>query len=214
MLEYQSVLGNDIETHQHLWPSRFVVSSSLQNNIEYRVPEIITLFITLFQNLFSGLTLFRTTDAETENLCDMRVVTNVVKYQIRLKAVMPAEHLTITFATRAYCFQLQISLQVLSSFFLLSISPVDLNQVRHHIEFCVVVLSWTCVKFWHGREEIVDKVIIFAFFAHKKYSRSFIKLRSNHWCHMDYFNNIRTMFLALNMVVAGSESSRISSKIS
>lgn len=38
----------------------------------------------------------------------MRVVTNVVKYQIRLyicrdnKAVMPAEHLTITFAIRAY----------------------------------------------------------------------------------------------------------------
>ncbi len=30
----------------------------------------------------------------------------------------------------------------------------------------------------------------FVFFEHKKYFRSFIKLRLNHWCHMDYFNSI------------------------
>ncbi len=35
------------------------------------------------------------------------------------------------------------------------------------------------------------------FFAHKKYSRSLIKLWLNHWCHMDYFNDVLTTFLGL-----------------
>ncbi len=53
----------------------------------------------------------------------------------------------------------------------------------------------------------------------KKYSHSFITMRLNHWCHMDYFNNVLTTFLGLErgsciVVYAGSESSRISSKIS
>ncbi len=52
------------------------------------------------------------------------------------------------------------------------------------------------------------------FFAHKKYSRSFIKLRLSHWCHMDYFNDVFLTFLGLEhgscvAVYAGSESSRI-----
>ncbi len=50
------------------------------------------------------------------------------------------------------------------------------------------------------------------------YSHSFIKLELNHWCQMDYFNNVLTTFLGLKCVscvavYAGSESSRISSKI-
>ncbi len=65
----------------------------------------------------------------------------------------------------------------------------------------------------------LNKVIIFVFFAHKKYSRSFIKLRLNHWCHMDYFNDVLTTLLGLECVscvavYGGSGSSRISSKIS
>ncbi len=64
---------------------------------------------------------------------------------------------------------------------------------------------------------MLNKVIVFVFFAHKKYSHSFITLRLNHWCHMDYFNDILTTFLGLERgncvaVYAGSESSRISSK--
>ncbi len=43
-----------------------------------------------------------------------------------------------------------------------------------------------------GAEELLNKVIIFVFFAHKKYSRSFVKLQLNHWCHMHYFNNVFT----------------------
>ncbi len=64
----------------------------------------------------------------------------------------------------------------------------------------------------------LNKVIIFIFFAHKKYSCSFIKLRSNHWCHLDFFKDVLTTFLGLEFVscvdvYARSESSRISSKI-
>ncbi len=89
------------------------------------------------------------------------------------------------------------------------------QNLRHT---CVVVLSWTCIK---DREEkkLLNNVIIFVVYAHKKYSQSFIKLRLNHWCHMDYFNNVFTNFLGLESVncvavYAGSESSGISSKIS
>ncbi len=31
--------------------------------------------------------------------------------------------------------------------------------------------------------------------TNKKYSRSFINLRLNHWCHMDHFNDLLTTFL-------------------
>ncbi len=38
------------------------------------------------------------------------------------------------------------------------------------------------------------------YFCAQKYSCSFIKLRLNHWCHMDYFNNVLTTFLGLEHV--------------
>ncbi len=45
--------------------------------------------------------------------------------------------------------------------------------------------------------KLLNKVVIYVFFAHKKYSHSIINLRLNHWCHMDYFNDVLTTFLAL-----------------
>ncbi len=77
-----------------------------------------------------------------------------------------------------------------------------------------MVLLWMCVEVWHGREEIVEYNFYFISFAQKKYSCSFIKLRLNHWCHMDFFNNVLTTFLHLEhgrpvAVYEGSESSRI-----
>ncbi len=36
---------------------------------------------------------------------------------------------------------------------------------------------------------------VFVFFVHNKYSRSFVKLWLNHWCHMDYFTNVLATFL-------------------
>ncbi len=45
-------------------------------------------------------------------------------------------------------------------------------------------------------KKLVNKVITI-FFVHKKYSRSFITLQLNHWCHMDVFNDVFTTFLGL-----------------
>ncbi len=39
------------------------------------------------------------------------------------------------------------------------------------------------------------------FFAHKKYSRSFVKLRLNHWCHRTILTMSLLPFWALNVVV-------------
>ncbi len=74
---------------------------------------------------------------------------------------------------------------------------------------CVVVFSWIR---WR-------RLTLFVFSSHKKYSCSFIKWQLNHWCHMDYFNDVLTTFLCLERgsslaVYAGSESSQISSNTS
>ncbi len=72
---------------------------------------------------------------------------------------------------------------------------------------------------WYLGEELLNKVFIFVFFGHKKYSSSFIALWLNHWCHMDCVNDVLTTFLVLHHVSCiavngGSESFHISSKIS
>ncbi len=59
--------------------------------------------------------------------------------------------------------------------------------------------------------------IIFVFVAHRKYSRSFIKLQLDHWWHMDCFIDVLTTFLGLEYgsciaVYAGSESSNLCSE--
>ncbi len=75
---------------------------------------------------------------------------------------------------------------------------------------CSCISSITCMccgplvngrGYWHRREELLNKVIIFVFFVHKKFSLGFIKLRLNRWCHIDYFNNVLTTFLALKVLV-------------
>ncbi len=64
----------------------------------------------------------------------------------------------------------------------------------------VVYVQWILSKMapgWHGGDKLLNKVI-FIFFAHKKYSRSFVKLRLNPWCQMDYFNDVFSTFLDLD----------------
>ncbi len=83
---------------------------------------------------------------------------------------------------------------------------------------CIVVLSWMAAETDPEEKKSLNKVLIFVFFAHKKYSHSFITLWLNHWCHMDYFINV-LIFLGLERGscvahYAGSEISWISSKIS
>ncbi len=50
------------------------------------------------------------------------------------------------------------------------------------------------------KKKLLNKVIL-VYFAHKKYTHSFITLLLNHWCHMDYFNDTLTTFLGLEVVV-------------
>ncbi len=82
---------------------------------------------------------------------------------------------------------------------------------------CILVLSWMVAETDQKRRNCWIKLFLFSF-GHKKYSRSFITLRFNHWCHMGYFNDVHTKFLSLEhvscfAVYPGSESSWISSKI-
>ncbi len=72
----------------------------------------------------------------------------------------------------------------------------------HEVEVSVCVYSLhnggaPQYKGWGG-EESLNKVIIFVFFAHKKYSRSFIKLQLNPWCHMEYFTDVLATLLDLD----------------
>ncbi len=59
---------------------------------------------------------------------------------------------------------------------------------------------WYSPKRWHRGDELLNKVIIFVFFVHEKYTRSFVKLRLKHWCHIDYFNDLLATFLSLDHV--------------
>ncbi len=63
--------------------------------------------------------------------------------------------------------------------------------VQRKAHVCVVVLSiMTEDVTWRWKSS-------FLFSVHKKYSRSFVKLRLNHWCHVDYFTNVLAKFLGL-----------------
>ncbi len=53
---------------------------------------------------------------------------------------------------------------------------------------------------WRRGDELLNKVIIFVFFAYKKYSHRFITLRLNHWWQMDYFDDVFHTFLDLDNV--------------
>ncbi len=67
-------------------------------------------------------------------------------------------------------------------------------------------------------KKLLNKVVVFVFFAHKRYYRNFIKLILNQKCHTDYFNNVLTTFLGLELgscvaVYERSESSRINPNV-
>ncbi len=54
----------------------------------------------------------------------------------------------------------------------------------------ILYVQWILSKMaqgWRGEDKLFNKVNIFVFFVYKKYSRSFVKLRLNPGCHMDYW---------------------------
>ncbi len=83
---------------------------------------------------------------------------------------------------------------------------VQRKQQQVHVPFtcrgknaheCIVILSTMAACRSRQDEELLNKVIIFVFFVHKKYFRSFVKLWLNHWHHMDYFTDVLATFLGL-----------------
>ncbi len=74
-------------------------------------------------------------------------------------------------------------------------STSDLHQ-QHHTHASCYYHEWQQTD--PEEKKSLNKVVIFVFFAHKKYSHSFIKLWLNHWCHMDYFIDVLTTFLCLD----------------
>ncbi len=61
--------------------------------------------------------------------------------------------------------------------------PLNVNNADYVLgkaRTCAVVLSK------------IAELVIFVFFAHKEYSRSFAKLKLSHSCHMDCFIDVLT----------------------
>ncbi len=80
---------------------------------------------------------------------------------------------------------------------MLNVNNTDyVDYVLRKAHACVMVLSKMAEDGNSGRR-IVEKNVLFVFFAHKKYSRSFAKLKLSHWCHMDYFIDVLATFLGL-----------------
>ncbi len=74
----------------------------------------------------------------------------------------------------------------------------DIDKLVHVTSACIVVLLWIVAE--TDMEEKNCWMKSFFFFVNKRYSRSFLKWRLNHWCHMDYFNDVLTTFLGLKRV--------------
>ncbi len=81
--------------------------------------------------------------------------------------------------------------------------------------------EWRFKGLLHPKMKILSLITYPHFFAYKKYSRSFVKLWLNPWCHMDYFTDLLATFLDVDRVnyiatlsMGGSESCQNASKIS
>ncbi len=67
---------------------------------------------------------------------------------------------------------------------------------------------------WYRGDKLLSEVIIFVFFAYKKYSHSFVKLRLNTWCDMDYFTDLRfwTLIVIITLLWEGQRAVRMHQK--
>ncbi len=98
-------------------------------------------------------------------------------------------------------------MRVLSSACKQGTAHTHLRQ-QHHVHvsitcrskhICIVILRKMALG--SRREELLNKVIILVFFAHKKYPRSFVKLQLNHWFTWTICRSSCLPFWTLNVVV-------------
>ncbi len=143
-------------------------------------------------------------------LCTKKTkITTLFNKSLRRQTSTHVHDTTTTHVIAFFCLQTSLS----ASRFNVR-TPAPVSAASHA---CVVVVSWWASKTGTEEKKLLNKVDIFVFFVHKKYSHSFIQLRLNHWCHMDYFNDVLTTFLGPEhvsciAVYAGSESSRFNQK--
>ncbi len=78
--------------------------------------------------------------------------------------------------------------------------PSGAANTEQRTQFASQRILYKIVLWWRGGDKLLNKVIIFVFFAHKKYSRRFIKFILNHWWQMDYFDDVFHTFLGLDSV--------------
>ncbi len=82
-------------------------------------------------------------------------------------------------------------------------NSVSLWRDWHRTAYAICV-QWIFSKMalrWRRWDELLNKVVIFIFFAYKKYFRHFIMFRLNHWWQMDYFDDVFHTFLGLDSVI-------------
>ncbi len=97
----------------------------------------------------------------------------------------------ISRTTRIHCFLSNQSIQNVS---------VWCGWHRTAYAICVQRIFSKMVLRWRRGDELLNKVVIFIFFAYKKYYRCFITVRLNHWWQMDYFDDVFHTFLGLDSV--------------
>ncbi len=71
----------------------------------------------------------------------------------------------------------------------------------HCLRSADILQNGATVTRMRRRDELLNKVDIFIFFAQKKFSRCFIKFRLNHCWQMDYFDDVFHTFLGLESVI-------------
>ncbi len=117
-------------------------------------------------------------------------------------------------------------------YFWLNLRLSDLHRhQRYYYDQCTEIIitsfiqqffspSYRLPPFWRVPQNIITVISIvhvqhiIVFFAHKNYSRSFVKLQLNPWCQMDYFTDLLATFLCVDRgnivaIYGGSESSQI-----
>ncbi len=79
---------------------------------------------------------------------------------------------------------------------------LNINNVAANIRCICGLHMWYSPKWRQGDAKEANCWInsLFLFSLRTKYSRYFVKLRLNHWCHMDYFTDVLATVLVLDHV--------------
>ncbi len=98
------------------------------------------------------------------------------------------------------------------------LAPFRRVSTEHKQRLLYCVSSSTRIRCFHSDHSVNNVSAFFCFLCAQKIFSYLHKLRMNHWCHMDYFNDLLATFLDLDRgrilaVYAGSENTQNSSKI-